>query len=93
MGIKILLGSVLSLLIASNVMAQSNSGGQSGEQASQVTRVTRGTEGSKAPHHGHVRPSRPSAQSVPELDGSMAFLALGLTFAVGALVREKRRNK
>lgn len=90
MGIKILLGSVLSLLLASNVMAQSNSGGQPGEQASQVTRVS---EGSKGPHRGHIRPGRPSAQSVPELDGSMAFLALGLTFAVGALVREKRRNK
>lgn len=93
MRIKILLGLVLSLLLANNVMAQSNSGGQSGEQAGQVTRVTRGAEGSKAPRHGNVRPGRPSAQSVPELDGSMAFLALGLTFAVGALIREKRRTK
>ncbi len=42
--------------------------------------------------HGHGRPARPSVQPVPELDGSMAFLALGLTFAVGALVREKRRT-
>lgn len=42
--------------------------------------------------NGHGRPARPSVQPVPELDGSMAFLALGLTFAVGALVREKRRT-
>lgn len=36
--------------------------------------------------------ARQLVRTVPELDGNMAFLALGLTFAVGALVREKRRN-
>lgn len=89
---KILLGLALSLLLSSNVMAQSSSGGQSDEQGSRVTRVTRGSEGVQVSPRGHGRPGRPPAQSVPELDGSMAFLALGLMFAVGALVREKRRS-
>ena len=30
-------------------------------------------------------------KSVPELDGNMAILALGLTFATAGLMREKRR--
>jgi hypothetical protein len=41
---------------------------------------------------GQGNQGRPPARAVPELDGNMAFLALGLAFAVGALVREKRRN-
>jgi hypothetical protein len=89
---KTFLGLVLSLLLSSQVMAQSNPTGQADEQGSRVTRVTRGSEGGQVLQRGHSRPARPSAQSVPELDGNMAFLALGLMFAVGALVREKRRT-
>jgi len=33
-----------------------------------------------------------SAVAVPELDGSMAFLALGLTFALVGVARESRRS-
>ncbi len=77
MGIKLLLGLGLSLLLSSNVMAQSHGNGNGNGNGN---------------GHGHGRPARPSVQPVPELDGSMAFLALGLTFAVGALVREKRRT-
>jgi hypothetical protein len=90
MAIKFCLGLVLSLLLSGNAMAQSNSGGQSGQHGSQANQ---GHHGGPGPHRGHGRPDRPSVKSVPELDGSMAFLALGLTFAVGALIREKRRTK
>lgn len=86
---KFLLGVVLSLMLSSNAMAQSGSSGQAPGQGSQMS--PRGVNGAQPPQRGRARPSRPVAQSVPELDGSMAFLALGLTFAVGALIREKRR--
>lgn len=86
---KLLLGVVLSLMLSSHAMAQSGSSGQAPGQGSQV--APRGVNGAQPPQRGRARPSRP--QSVPELDGSLAFLALGLTFAVGALIREKRRTQ
>jgi hypothetical protein len=85
---KTLLTTVFALVLSCNVMAQSSSQGRSGENG-----VSRAAQSAR-----HVRPPRPArpvrpVQAVPELDGSMAFLALGLTFAVGGLIREKRRTR
>lgn len=98
MAFRTLLAVICSLLISSSVLAQSSSGGASERHSSQFTQVVQ--------HHVNslrswwqrhivqrpVRPAQPVVRAVPELDGNMAFLALGLTFAVGALAREKRRN-
>jgi hypothetical protein len=95
MAIKTLSGLVLCLLLSSNVMAQSSSGSQSaggGAQGARSFDVRRDSQ--RVRDIPRARPAAPavSVQSVPELDGNMAFLALGLTFAVGCLVREKRRT-
>ena len=88
MKIRVLLALALSVLLSSNVLAASGSRGHPGEQRSH-----RDSQGSQAESQGSLEVRIISrAESVPELDGSMAFLALGLTFAAAGLVREKRRN-
>ncbi len=85
---KSLLGLVFSLFIASNVMAQSS-------LVSELAMPSVQSQTSQAAP-ARVRPPREprprAARAVPELNGSMAALAFGLIFAVGALVREKRRQ-
>jgi hypothetical protein len=86
MAFKTLLGLTLSLLISGSVMAQSGSQSNSPGSSSQATEKREARRVAQRP-----RPVKP-VRKVPELDGNMAFLALGLTLAVGALIREKRRS-
>lgn len=90
MAVKTLLALAVSLLLSGNVIAQSGSRGPSGQQGSQVTHSFESSRASQ--RNRHVPSSRP-VQAVPELDGSKAFLALGLIFAVGCLIRERRRTR
>lgn len=90
---------VLSLLLAGNVMAQSNSGGGSGRQSNQFTQVVQNRLASLRSWWASHYPRRPAparpvpvVRAVPELDGNIALLALALTFSVGALIREKSRS-
>lgn len=88
MAIKTLLVLVASLTLSGHVLAQSGPRGASGGQGSQVTHSY---ESSRASQRNRPAQSARPVQSVPELDGGKAFLALGLIFAVGCLIREKRR--
>jgi hypothetical protein len=77
---------ICSLMISGSVLAQAGPR----NPPNGPPRTPPGLEGRNPgppPHAG-----RPAVRAVPELDGNMAFLALGLTVAVGALVREKRRK-
>jgi hypothetical protein len=87
---KTLLALAFALLLSGNAMAQSGSREQSGNIWVQITQWFQN-------HRAAInaqRPQRPpNVRSVPELDGSMAVMALGLTLAVGGLIREKRRTR
>jgi hypothetical protein len=80
---KILSVLALALLISGNAMAQSR---PSGNWWTQFIQWWQNSSGQHAPSSGGV-------QSVPELDGSVAVLAIGLTLAVVFLIREKRRSR
>jgi hypothetical protein len=87
---KTLLGLACSILISGTVMAQSASQNNQVDPSRQVTQRSEAREARRdTPRPRPVRPVR----TVPELDGNVAFLALGLTLAVGALIREKRRSR
>ena len=96
---KVALAGVCALVISSSVLAQSNNADRSsGSQGSHFTLVVQQQVNAwrnwwqrRNPQRPPQHP-RPVVRAVPELDGNMAFLALGLTVAVGALVREKRRK-
>ena len=87
---KTLLGLVFSLLLCSTVMAQSDTRGSEGARESR-TEARQERRESRIEARQERRESR-AIQAVPELDGNMAFLALGLMLAVGGLIREKRRT-
>ena len=80
----------VALLLSGNAMAQSGSREQSGNFWAQFIRWFQGLRESIFAQHA---PSSGAVQSVPELDGGMAVLALGLTLAVVVLIREKRRSR
>ena len=87
---KTSLALLVGLLLASNAMAFGNSSGIKRDFA--MNSLKEKTEkpdnkGSKS----NATATKPTA--VPELDGSMAVMALGLTLAVGGLIREKRRSR
>lgn len=86
---KTLLALALTLLLSGNVLAQS---GQREQASNFFAQITQWFQSIRAQHTPPPRPSRP-VRSVPELDGSMAVMALGLTLAVGGLIREKRRPR
>lgn len=86
---KTLMALAFALLISGNALAQSGSRDQSSNWFTQLIhrfQTYRATQIAQNPPAGSVR-------SVPELDGSMAIMALGLTLAVGGLIREKRRTR
>jgi hypothetical protein len=86
---KTLTALAFALLLSGNALAQSGSREQSGNWFTQLThwfQTYRDTRIAQRPPSGSVR-------SVPELDGSMAVMALGLTLAVGGLIREKRSTR
>lgn len=85
---KIFMALAVALLLSGNAMAQSESRERSSNFWAQVTQWFQSHRDSIVAQR--PRPSRP-VQSVPELDGNMALMALGLTIAVGGLIREKRR--
>jgi len=87
---KTLLGLVFSLLLCSTAMAQSDTRGSEGARESR-TEARQERRESRIEARQERRESR-AIQAVPELDGNMAFLALGLMLAVGGLIREKRRT-
>lgn len=78
------------LLLSGNALAQSESREQSANWYTHFIQRIQFYFASDRP-----QPPRPSgpARAVPELDGSMAVMALGLTLAVGGLIREKRRTR
>jgi hypothetical protein len=87
---KTLMALAVALLLSGNVLAQSGSGQQAGSWFTQfIERIQA--------YHASQRPQRPTpstpVRAVPELDGSMAVMALGLTLAVGGLIRENRRPR
>lgn len=86
---KPVLALVLTLLLSGHALAQSGPREQAGNVFVQVTQWFESLRAQPA------RPARPSTpvRAVPELDGSMAVMALGLTLAVGGLIREKRRPR
>lgn len=86
---KTVLALALTLLLCGNVMAQSGPREHAGNFFAQITQWFESLRAQ------HTRPAQPSSpvRSVPELDGSMALMALGLTLAVGGLIREKRRPR
>lgn len=97
MKFKTLLALVFAGLITSGAMAQNSS--RSGGQGGQPTQVVQNSSNALSSWWASLFPRRPVTprpvpvvRQVPELDGNMAVLALGLTVAVGALVREKRRK-
>ena len=99
MAYKTFLAVICSLLISTSAIAQNNSGGGSTGQGSQSMQVVQNQVNAVRSWWASFFPARPVTprpvpvvRAVPELDGNMAFLALGLTLAVGALVREKRRK-
>jgi hypothetical protein len=86
---KTVLALALTLLLSGNALAQSGPR----EQASNFfAQITQWFESIRAQQNRPAQPARP-VRSVPELDGSMAVMALGLTLAVGGLIREKRRPR
>lgn len=100
MSFKTLLAVICSLLISSSVVAQTPPAVDPPTQSSsQFTLVIQNQVNMLrlwwtrffSPRPVTPQPA-PVVHTVPELDGNMAFLALGLTVAVGALVREKRRK-
>jgi hypothetical protein len=86
---KTVLALALTLFLSGNALAQSGPREQAGNFFAQVTQWF---ESLRAQHTRPPRPSTP-VRAVPELDGSMAVMALGLTLAVGGLIREKRRPR
>ena len=87
---KTLTALAFALLLCGNAMAQGGSREQSGNFWAQITQWFQSHRASITAQH----PQRPpNVQSVPELDGSMAVMALGLSLAVGGLIREKRRTR
>jgi hypothetical protein len=84
---KTVLVLALTLLLSGNVLAQSGQREQAGNFFAQITQWFQSIRAQHRP------PAQPPVRSVPELDGSMAVLALGLTLAVGGLIREKRRPR
>lgn len=87
---KTLAALALALLLSGNVMAQSEFRVQSGNWFTQIVQwieAYRASQLTPRPQPGG------SVRAVPELDGSMAVMALGLTLAVGGLIREKRRTR
>ena len=87
---KIFLMLAFALLLSGNAMAQSGSSERSGNLWAQLIQWFQGFRDSIFAQHAS---SSGAVQSVPELDGGMAVLALGLTLAVGVLIREKRRSR
>lgn len=89
MTLRILSTLAVSLLLSVNVYAASarHSNNASQDQGSGGSYASSDSVGS------YSSASRGSRVSVPELDGSMAFLALGLAFAVVGVAREKRRSR
>lgn len=87
---KTLAALALALLLSGNAMAQSEFRVQSGSWFTQIAQWIEAYRSSQQP--SRPQPAGP-AHAVPELDGSMAVMALGLTLAVGGLIREKRRTR
>ncbi len=87
---KTLTALALALLLSGNAMAQSEARVQA---SNWFTQLTQWIQTHIVVHR--PQPPRPSTpvRAVPELDGSMAVMALGLTLAVGGLIREKRRSR
>jgi hypothetical protein len=87
---KTLTALAFALLLSGNVLAQTGSTEPSGNWFTQFIQRIQA-------YHATQRPQRPTpstpVRAVPELDGSMAVMALGLTLAVGGLIREKRRSR
>jgi hypothetical protein len=87
---KTLTALAFALLLSGNALAQSGSREQSG---SWFTQVIQWFQTYRATQHPQSPSPSTSVRAVPELDGSMAVMALGLTLAVGGLIREKRRTR
>ena len=80
------------LLFSGTVFAQSGSQGSAGARESRIEARQERRE-ARQERREERRANGPRPTAVPELDGGMAFLVLGLVLAAGALIRENRRPR